>query len=250
MARTMMTALQAKMYENFSKILEAAQKYRETNAQSDGFSKGYGICGNIDQMFHGDTYVEMERTKDNLVRRVPSYSGKYHYPVAGTEKYDFDAEREFDNCEDFWKGAYGDNRLTQLQEIVDFIASPEWQDDFAKKVFTPAQNLGFVIGELYTDRASNTYKFSDDDKSVNPYFLDKDDERVYKHLDEFEPPRKAPALPKKTVKAYMKMAAKELAEIAKLEARRKELEKELNKHRQALRAVDAGLRTHHGVARI
>jgi hypothetical protein len=135
--------------------------------------------------------------------------------------------------------------------MIDFINSPEWDEKFAQRKCTPAENLGFEIGQFYTTKDGDVYEFTEDDDSANPYFKDSDGDRTYVHLDKFEPPRQGgAAVEKRSVKAYMTAAAKELAAIAKLEAKQRELEKALREHQKALRQIDVGLRKYHGVARI
>lgn len=67
----------------FSTMLSRAIAYRETQEyDSDLFHPKYGICDNICKCSPDDACDDtMQLIKDNVIRRLPSYSGNYHYPV-------------------------------------------------------------------------------------------------------------------------------------------------------------------------
>lgn len=158
----------------FNTMLTRAQLVA-AGSEPDGelFCTADGICDNISRCKTNDADSEqLLLIKENLIRRVPSYSGNYHYPVSCPENpNNVDAAGyAWSKHSNKWTGAYGANRIKQLEELIHIIEH-EWKEEYAKDM-TPSQRVGLIEGVSVIKRNSDEklYRFVRDDRSSDPYF--------------------------------------------------------------------------------
>jgi hypothetical protein len=166
------TRTQEQALKTFNTMRTRAIQSRNGEDVSDTlFYTGYGICDNIHRCTpNGANSDTMALIKDNLIRRVPSYSGNYHYPVpCPNEAGGNAAENAWGRSSNRWTDAYGTNRLIQLEELI-YKIEHEWDEKFAEDM-TPAQRVGLILNvSVVQYRDGTMWKFVVDDKSSDPYF--------------------------------------------------------------------------------
>ena len=252
------TVNQRHAVKTFTTMLERAKLYRE-NGSRDGFDPESGICDNIGNCRpSGADYDEMHRVKDNIIRAVPSYSGNYHYPVKHPNpRADRDeaneAENAWDNSSNKWSGAYGAQRVIQLEELIDHIKT-KWNENLVT-VLTPAQQRGIIIHETVCQLISNgsLWVMQRDDDSSSPYFipfgntgtdgrmdLNLKDLRVLTNIDG----------KKRTVRGFVSNANRINARSERLELRISKMQAQLDEMKGELAMNDYQLAQQHGVKRI
>lgn len=229
----------------FSAMLEAAFHYRATGERGI-LSPNYGICDNID--YFTPSWADgnkMARVKDNVIRRIPSFSGAYHYPVKGPIL--MTPGEAWESHRDKWFGDYGFNRITQLQELVDFIRS-NWDDSLTMRR-TPAERMGWKIGDVGIHKTnSKAYRFVQDDDTSSPYFEELGSgNKLFVELSDLE---RRPPLEKRSVAAYVKQAKKLVDAKAKLEENIRQMQQALAVLEFDIAQIDCALAEHHGVKRI
>lgn len=247
-----MSDIQQQALATFTTMLQRAIAYRANPQENDQstFYTGYGICDNISRCMPDSAREErMSLVKDNIIRRLPSYSGNYHYPVKHpnpkpnvTQSQAGDmAWSEFSNK---WEGAYGAERLQQLMELVDVIRD-KWDNKYGERM-TPATRVGIIPNVTIVRHVDNgdLYTLVSDDDSTDPYFL-----QVGKNMDQRRSIdlRNVEILPmqevgKRSVKSFINQIKKAAEKRAKLEAQIAEL----NKQRQLLISQEAVLDYHLG----
>ncbi|AMR57393.1 hypothetical protein vB_PsyM_KIL3b_0147 [Pseudomonas phage vB_PsyM_KIL3b] len=169
-----MSVIQQQALSCFTTMLRRAQLVAAGNEPGDElFYTGYGICDNIGRCKPNDADTEqLSMIKDNLIRRVPSYSGNYNYPVSCPENPNNAdaADNAWSKHRNKWTGAYGANRIKQLEELIHIIEH-EWKEEYAKEM-TPSQRIGLIVGVSVVKRTSSEklYRFVRDDRSSDPYF--------------------------------------------------------------------------------
>lgn len=175
----MISKHQADAIATFTTMRDRAEEYMLTGVAPSKreFHHGRGICDNIVKATAphvSDSH--MINVKNNVIRRLPSFSGAYHYPVKGPECIDGDAddmvteaEISWDNSSDKWAGEYGALRLAQLDELIEYIRT-DWSDDLIGEM-TSAEQYGMTIGTMVMDkRDGSLWKLHRDDGSREPYF--------------------------------------------------------------------------------
>lgn len=251
-----MSDIQRQALSCFNTMLRRAQLVAAGSEAGDElFYTGYGICDNISRCKPNDADTEqLSMIKDNLIRRVPSYSGNYHYPVSCPENpKDVDAaDNAWSNHRNKWTGAYGANRITQLEELI-YIIQNEWKEEYAKEM-TPSQRVGLIEGVSVVKRTSNDslYRFVRDDRSSDPYFESlADGQQVSIDL------RRITILPMEPVEGDTRSVAEFLAAIeaeqkakADMERQIEELQGALSKIGSTIAMLDYGLRVNHRVQRL
>lgn len=256
---------QAIAIATFTNMLNRAKAFRDgENVERDSFSYKYGICDNIrscipEEYRNDDIYVKMYHVKDNIVRRVKSYSGNYHYPVrsaipsSDSSRIASDAESAYDSSSDKWSGAYGANRYKQLEEVVDFIKN-NWSDVLTEDR-TPCERVGIVRHETVLVHKYNKelYVLHYDDDSSMPYFKKygrhkSDDAQECIDINDLTLLSKT-IVSKRSVRAYIRAMAKNDREQAKLKLQIQSLESKLETLNIELVSLEVGLKSQHGVKR-
>lgn len=250
--------IQSQAIATFNTMRNRAIAHRNGESQSDSlFYTGYGICDNIHRcMPDGASSDTMALIKDNLIRRVPSYSGNYHYPVNHPKGGSTQKERsqaadnawcEFNNK---WGGEYGALRLAQLEELIEHIEN-KWDDALAKDM-TPATRVGLVVGvSLVEYRDGTIWRFVRDDKSADPYFESVTTSNQtsldlrYVTILQMEEDNK-----KRSVSQFLKEIARQAAKRDKLQAQIAELQKQAADASQRIAMLDYGLGNAHKVQRM
>lgn len=250
--------IQSQALATFNTMRNRAIAHRNGESQSDSlFYTGYGICDNIHRcMPDGASSDTMALIKDNLIRRVPSYSGNYHYPVNHPKGGSTQKERsqaadnawsEFNNK---WGGEYGALRLAQLEELIEHIEN-KWDDSLAKEM-TPATRVGLVVGvSLVEYRDGTIWRFVRDDKSADPYFESVSTSNQtsldlrYVTILQMEEDTK-----KRSVAQFLKEIARQAAKRDKLQAQIAELQKQAAEASQRIAMLDYGLGNAHKVQRM
>jgi hypothetical protein len=248
------TPLQKNAVDTFEAMLEAVTLYRAApiaNPRPNGLTYSYGICDNIETFARkaGADYSQMAWVKENLIRRVPSYSGEYHYPVKGVNGQS--PTESFGSITDKWGGEYGANRMLQLGELVHAIKT-EWDDSLVGSL-TPCRRMGYKVGDIFQYKDDGElYVLNYDDDSSSPGFGPiGSDISVYSWKD-IDKMTKMPveALPQLQVSEYLeKIKALELqkAEIQRTIAEQSRLLKEVASQ---INLNDFYLAKQHGVKRI
>lgn len=232
---------QQAVLRDLNAIREAAEKYRETGERIGTFRPTWGICDNIAEV---GTFGKTATVKDNLICRTPSFSGEHHYPVPGPEGCD--ASTAWDRYDEKWTGEYGDNRLKQLNELIHLVET-EWHDNLISRR-TPAERLGFVIGQPYVYKTDGSiWVFVRDDDSSDPMFRNTvTGEERWRPLSEMKP---KPKPVKRSVKAFIRLAEKAEAKKAVAQAKLKELRQQIQELDAEIALLDEGLREQHKVKR-
>lgn len=259
------TVKQQYAIDTFTVMLERATAYRnnpQTN-DSDLFYPRYGICDNIDRCRpQGSNFSEMSNVKDNVIRRLPSYSGAYHYPVRapGTSGSNWDviaeeAERAFDCSGDKWEGDYGAERYQQLKELLHFVKT-EWTDKLVKDM-TPAQRNGIDEDTVVVHKETGKfYMLYNDDESLDPYFYplgtpekERRDNRQSIKLNRLRV-LKGETVGKLSVKSFIaRIKRKEVAKN-KLQDKLNALQEQISNLTGDIGMLDYELGKQHGVARL
>ncbi|WKV20532.1 hypothetical protein 16Q_139 [Pseudomonas phage 16Q] len=254
--RSVMSVVQQQAFNCFTTMLRLAQLVAAGNEPGDElFYTGYGICDNISRCKTNDADSEqLSMIKDNLIRRLPSYSGNYHYPVSCPEnpKNVDAADNAWSNHCNKWTGAYGSNRIKQLEELIHVIEH-EWKEEYGKGM-TPSQRVGLIEGVSVVKRTSNEklYRFVRDDRSSDPYFESlTDGDQVCIDL------RLITILAMEPVEGDTRSVADFLAAIEAEQKAKTEMERQIAELQQAVAKVgstiamlDYGLRINHRVQRL
>lgn len=221
------------------------------------FYTGYGICDNIYRCTpDGASSDKMALIKDNLIRRVPSYSGNYHYPVNHPEDGDTlkarreAAENAWSQFNNKWGGEYGALRLAQLEELIDYIEN-KWDDSLAEEM-TPAQRVGLIVGVSIVEyRDGSLWRFVRDDRSSDPYFESMQTgnqtslDLRYITIMQMEQDGK-----KRSVTQFLKEIARHAAKRDKLQAQIAALQKQEAEATQQIAMLDYALGSVHKVKRM
>ncbi|QNN99870.1 hypothetical protein phiPsa267_161 [Pseudomonas phage phiPsa267] len=251
------TTLQKQALDCFTTMYNRAEQVRNGDSISDSlFYVGYGICDNIPRCKpSGSDSDTLSTIKDNLIRRTPSYSGNYHYPVScPNNPGDVDsADSAWGNHANKWTGAYGSLRLAQLAELIELVKTV-WDDKLGQDQ-TPAARVGLIAGVSLVRvprRNDEIYRFVADDRSSDPYFerIDGEDRRsidlrhiVILPMADFENDSRSVADFLEAIKAEQDQAK---AIKAQIEA----LQKALSATGTTIAMLDFGLRTVHKVQRL
>lgn len=242
----------------FSTMLSRAIAYRETaEYDSDLFNPKYGICDNIPKCTPTSADCDtMALVKDNVIRRLPSYSGNYHYPVRHPElkegvSVSEHAENAYCEFSYKWADAYGAERVKQLGELVEYVTN-NWTDELCKTM-TPCQRVGIIANVTVLQHKDGTlYMLNIDDGSTDPYFTPlgkgSDHRRSIDlrklHVVEQE------EQPKFSVKFFIKKIEKHDTKREQLKARIKQMELEVELLDREIAMLDYGLIQQHKVQRV
>jgi hypothetical protein len=199
----------------------------------------------------GSYESQMSEVKENLIRQTAMYSGNYTYPVPCPEGGD--ASTAFSRNSNKWRGAYGLNRLVQLEQLIGLIKT-KWDDTLVNRK-TPAFRNGLKVGDVvrYTRRDTPSFwVFRYDDESMSPSFhklTDKDDyaDLDLNHVvkvdkDEISKPR--------AVSEFLSELEAQAKKKADIERQIAELQKELTNVQTDIAMLDYGLADQHKVKRI
>lgn len=253
-----MSNIQQQAIATFSTMLSRAIAYRENPSENDEllFKPRYGICDNIGRCSpNGTSHDTMSLIKDNVIRRVPSYSGNYHYPVRhpnpenGVSQADA-AEHAYDNYSQRFEGEYGAERVKQLTEILDYVTN-QWDDKLAERQ-SPASRIGIIKGLTIVKRRDDQsmWVLHSDDDSADPYFLplgssDRDDRcAISLHRLEVLP---IPEINKISVSSFVKRMIKAKKKREELEKKLKAIHIDIAKSQQAEQVLAYHLGKQHGV---
>lgn len=245
------TELQQKAINTFQAMYDDAVAYRD--GRDTRLNGDYGICDNIDRYASraGSYESQMSEVKENLIRQTAMYSGNYTYPVPCPEGGD--ASTAFSRNSNKWRGAYGTNRLVQLEQLIELIKT-KWDDSMVNRK-TPAFRNGLVVGDVvrYTRRDTPSFwVFRRDDESMSPSFhklTDKDDYTdidlnyiVKVDKDEICKPR--------AVSEFLSELEAQAKKKADIERQIAELQKALTGVQTDIAMLDYGLADQHKVKRI
>lgn len=259
------TVKQQYAIDTFTVMLERAKAYRnnpQTN-DSDLFYPRYGICDNIDRCRpQGSNFSEMSNVKDNVIRRLPSFSGAYHYPVrapgtqsSSSEVMAEEAERAFDCSGDKWEGEYGAERLQQLTELLEFVKT-QWTDTLVTNM-TPAQRNGIDTDTVLQHKETGKfYMLYNDDESLDPYFYplgtpeaDRRDNRQSIKLSRLRV-LKGENVGNMSVKSFIARIKRKEKEKQKLQAKLNALQEQIDSLTGDVGMLDYELGKQHGVKRL
>lgn len=251
------TPIQKQALDCFNTMHTRAVAVRNGESISDSlFYTGYGICDNISRCkptgSDGDVLATI---KDNLIRRVASYSGNYHYPVScPTTPNDVDAaDTAWSRHNNKWTGAYGTNRLVQLEQLIDMVKN-HWTDALAKDM-TPAARIGLVEGLTIVQwkrEPEQLYRFVSDDRSSDPYFerLDGQDRRSIDIRYITIMPMADVENDSRSVADFLQAIKDEQQRAKDIELQIAALQKELSQTTYNVAMLDHGLRVVHKVKRL
>jgi hypothetical protein len=246
------TPLQQKAINTFQAMYDDAVKYRDGDT-SGRLNGDYGICDNIDRYAsrHGSSESQMSEVKENLIRRTPSYSGNYTYPVPCPDGGD--ASNAFSRHSNKWRGAYGLNRLNQLGEMIELLKTV-WDDNLIKRQ-TPAFRNGLKVGDLvrYTRRDEPSFwVFRNDDGSQSPSFHKLGNEQDYSDIDlnYIVKVDAAEVLKERAVSEFLSVIAEQEARKVDIEAQIVALQAQLKHVKNEVAILDYGLAQQHKVKRI
>lgn len=256
---------QAIAVATFTNMLNRAKAFRAgENVDNDEFSYRYGICDNIRRSIpedyqNDDMSVKMAHVKDNVVRRVESYSGNYHYPVrSGVPSKDVsriapDAENAYDSSGDKWSGNYGASRYQQLEQIIDFIKN-KWEDVLTEDR-TPCERVGIVRHETVLVHKHNKelYVLHYDDDSSTPYFKkygrhESDDSQECIDLNDLTLLSNT-VVGNRSVRSYIRAMIKNDKAQVKLKRQIQALQSQLESLNIVAIGLEVGLKKQHGVKR-
>lgn len=257
-----LVAAQSKLVQNqaietFKKMLDLANHYIVTGERLSGFNHKHGICDNISECRpDGSNYDTMYRIKDNVIRRLPSYSGSYHYPVRGLVEFDYtteqSAEHAWSQLEDRWMGEYGANRILQLTELLDHVTN-KWDDNLTQKM-TPAQQNGIFLLETVVQKIDNgsLWVMQYDDDTTRPYFIPLGNTGTNGRCDlDLRYIRIMPSSNvKRSVKSFVNHAKRVEKKRQELIDKKAKLEMEISKLTVDLGSIDYLLSQQHGVKRV
>lgn len=241
--------LQELAITTFQNMIDRATSYRAGEVFSDStFDAGYGICDNIYKCMPDslkDYHSSLNNLKNNVIRRLPSYSGEWHYPVKSATD-GRTAEMEWDSNSNKWQGDYGLNRLNQTIELLEYIKT-NW-DQKLTTYMTAAQGMGIVVGTHVLCETDNQYYTLDrDDDSRDPYFVpfgEKEGRRSI-HLDSVKVITFDKE--KRSVSSYTNAIRKGIKKQEELQKRMDALQKELNKLKMERLSLDFGLKQQHSL---
>jgi hypothetical protein len=241
-------------------MLSRAEAYRANPGANDSdlFYTGYGICDNIARCAPpsaDDNILSM--VKDNVIRRVPSYSGNYHYPVHhpmprdGRSLVD-EAENAYCEFSNKWADGYGANRVQQLRELVDYVTN-QWDDELTQSM-TPAKRVGIVKEVTVVQRIvdGDLFVLQYDDGSTDPYFMPlggtEDDRRsidlrriiILPTLDQ----------PERTVAEFLTVHAETVAKRNEIEGQLAAMNAQIEALKREEAVLDYALGQQHGVKRL
>lgn len=244
-----MSPMQRKAVITFQKMYDAAVLYRE--GKESQLDSSDGICDNISLFadLAKTSSSKMHTLKENIIRRTPSYSGQYHYPVPGTG--DKDASDSFSYLGK-WDGEYGANRLKVLGEMIELIKN-DWEEDLTSDI-SSARRLGLRVGDLvmYTRNGeSSVWVFRRDDNSRNPSFHRLGNPDSYNDIDlEYIKRINSKESDEMSVAEFIAKMEEKDAETLAVESQIKALKERLSELNIESAVLDAGLAKQHKVARI
>lgn len=242
----------------FSTMLSRAIAYRETQEyDSDLFNPRYGICDNIPKCAtNGASHDTMQLVKDNIIRRLPSYSGNYHYPVRhpqlkeGVSVSD-NAENAYCEFDYKWGGDYGLERVKQLEELLDYVKN-KWTDKLTENM-TACERVGIVKNvTVLQHKDGGLYTLAIDDGSCDPYFtpLGKNSDHGrsidLRKLTIVE----RPEIQKMSVKSFINKIEKHNAKREKIKALIEKMQMEVESLNRDIDLLDYGLTQQHKVQRV
>jgi hypothetical protein len=251
---SIMSNIQKQALDTFNTMRTRAIQHRNGEHVSDSlFYTGYGICDNISRCMPQNASSEiMALIKDNVIRRVPSYSGNYHYPVnCPTDTGSDAAENAWGRHSNKWADAYGALRLAQLEELIDIIEN-KWDDSLARTM-TPATRVGIIPHVTMVQfRDGSFWNLDTDDGSSDPYFRPVGGgDRRSQEL------RHIKVMPMQTFENDSRSVAEFLQEIADNQRQQTEMQtaiaamqKALTEKQSALAMLDYGLGIVHKVKRM
>ena len=251
------TTLQKQALDCFTTMHARAVQVRNGDSISDSlFYVGYGICDNIGRCKPSGANTDTLSTiKDNLIRRTPSYSGNYHYPVScPNTPNDIDAaDSAWGNHNNKWQGAYGANRLKQLEELIELVKT-QWSDTLGQDQ-TPAFRVGLIEGVSIVQwrrEPDQMYRFVADDRSSDPYFerLDGGDRRSIDLRYITILPMPSVENESRSVAEFLEAIKAEQDQAKAITAQIEALKKALSATSTSIAMLDYGLRTVHKVQRL
>lgn len=245
--------------ETFTRLIERATAYRASGSQdTEKFSCRHGICDNIylsmdpETRDRGGNHDKMLLVKDNLIRKVPSFSGAYHYPVKNPNPQPFQsaaaaAEDAWDSSSNKWEGDYGAERLIQAKELLDMVTN-KWDDSFVKRM-TPAQRVGIVDGVIVQHVDTGVYyTISSDDDTSDPYFREfgEDSGRTCISLSDLKIV-KMDDIPKRSAASLINELNRRVKARKKIEAKLQALQDQIKQMKFDQAGVELALRQQHNV---
>lgn len=252
--KSVYTTLQKNAVDVFTMMHTEAVKHRA--GERSRLNASYGICDNIERFVDsvtGASNRQMTEVKENLIRQTAIYSGSYTYPVPCPDGAE--ANRAFDRNSDKWVGAYGLNRLTQLEQMIELIKT-KWDDSLVNRL-TPAVRNGLAVGDVvvFTREGSRNhgslFVLRYDDESTSPSFHKIGEPTDYEDIDLSYIRKIDNALiVSQSVSEFLAQLEQKAAEEASLKAQIAELQSKLKNVTVEMAVLDYGLATQHKVKRI